>query len=135
MTDIVRRAYRTDMPLIVGGTVRSNHKYGSDDRTLRDLFLMLPFEDPCVVLSMTGAQVRRALENGVSPSPKWTDAGRTSVACAACWTCKAAGSAPRRGLDRQRRQPPGRQEADRLYSLASPRSPLGAHLFSRHTPA
>lgn len=70
VSDIFRRAYKADIGYLVGGTIRSDDIYPPGDVTLRDILLMFPFEDPCVVLRMTGQQIWDCLENSVSMVPK-----------------------------------------------------------------
>jgi len=59
-----------DCAMINGGTIRSDDTYGPGDFTLRDLLLILPFEDKMVAITVTGQNIWDALENGVSQVPK-----------------------------------------------------------------
>lgn len=70
MADVVRRAYRADVGFIVGGTIRSDDTYGPGDISMSDVLRLFPFDDPCVVLRVTGADLVAALENGFSSTPK-----------------------------------------------------------------
>ncbi|KAI9183847.1 hypothetical protein H9P43_002899 [Blastocladiella emersonii ATCC 22665] len=70
VADVVRRAYDADIALLCGGTIRSDAVYGPGEITIRDVMEMFPFEDPVVVIDVTGEQVWGALENGVSMWPK-----------------------------------------------------------------
>lgn len=70
MADVLRRAYGTEIGFICGGAIRSDNKYGPGSITMKDVLLMFPFQDPCVVLKLTGQQIRSCLENGVSSVPK-----------------------------------------------------------------
>lgn len=70
IADVARRAYSTDVAFMVGGTIRSNDRYGPGDLTTRDIIQIFPFDDPTVVLRLTGAQLLAAAENGVSSVPK-----------------------------------------------------------------
>ncbi|KNE59811.1 hypothetical protein AMAG_05269 [Allomyces macrogynus ATCC 38327] len=68
--DIVRWGYDVDAVLLCGGTIRSDLVYGPGEIMLKDLMEWFPFEDPMLVLQLTGDQIWAALENGVSMYPK-----------------------------------------------------------------
>jgi len=70
IADVVRKATEADMVLINGGTLRSDIIHGAGPFTLGDLMAILPMIDCMVVISIRGAQVIEALENGVSMVPK-----------------------------------------------------------------
>ena len=90
ITDIMRKATRTDVALLNSGTLRSNAVHdagvfkmkvrrlllpqGISSRNqcflLQDLLAILPMVDSLTVLEVTGAQLLDALENGVSQHPK-----------------------------------------------------------------
>mgnify|MGYP000678082639 CR=1 FL=1 len=69
VTDIVRIAQDSDICILNSGTLRSDDTYGPGEIRVRDITAILPMEDMMVVLELTGAQVRAALENGVSKYP------------------------------------------------------------------
>lgn len=52
------------------GTLRSDRIHHKGDFTLRDLVTIMPMMDAMIVLSATGEQIWKALENGVSQWPK-----------------------------------------------------------------
>jgi len=70
MADIIRRAYHTDIGMICGGCIRADQVYPSGKLSLRDILNIFPFEDPCVVLKLTGQLIWDTLENAVSMVPK-----------------------------------------------------------------
>jgi len=81
MADILRHAYddaicvkgRTkagaDAVLICGGTLRGDSTYGPGPITLGDIYEILPFDDPIIMLELTGEDIWSALENGFSTWP------------------------------------------------------------------
>jgi 5'-nucleotidase len=68
--DFIADAYRThvgaDVALLNGGSIRANTTMGPGSLTRRDVLTVLPFNDQVVKVSLTGAQLKQALENGVS---------------------------------------------------------------------
>jgi 2',3'-cyclic-nucleotide 2'-phosphodiesterase (5'-nucleotidase family) len=68
--DFIADAYRAnvgaDVALLNGGSVRSNSTLGPGPLTRRDVLTVLPFNDQVVKVAVTGAQLKQALENGVS---------------------------------------------------------------------
>ena len=69
LADILRMYYGTDFALLAGGTIRSDSVYGPGDITVGDVLNILPFQDPSVVIKVTGKQMLEALENSVSKYP------------------------------------------------------------------
>lgn len=68
LTDAMRAATGSDVALINGGGIRGDTTYPPGARITRKLLLTeLPFGDRTVKLRLTGAGIRRALENGVGP--------------------------------------------------------------------
>ncbi|KAJ1928719.1 hypothetical protein IWQ60_001819 [Tieghemiomyces parasiticus] len=68
--DLMRCAFpHTDVALACGGAIRSDSVYGPGDITMRTIMELFPFEDPMVVVRLSGDQLRQALENGVSKYP------------------------------------------------------------------
>jgi 5'-nucleotidase len=67
--DLMRYYYSADCCIMASGTIRGDQIYPPGVLKLRDLVNCFPFEDPVVVLEVTGAQLREALENGVSSYP------------------------------------------------------------------
>lgn len=64
ISDAVREYAGTDVALINGGNIRGSINEGPI--TLGDAFRVLAFDNTIVTLQLTGAQIREALENGVS---------------------------------------------------------------------
>ena len=67
--DLMRYYYSADCCIMASGTIRGDQIYPPGVLKLRDLVNCFPFEDPVVVLKVTGAQIRAALENGISSYP------------------------------------------------------------------
>lgn len=59
-----------DIALLNSGTLRSDRVHPKGPFKMRDLVTILPYMESILVLEMTGEQVHRALENGVSQYPK-----------------------------------------------------------------
>lgn len=68
--DIMLSSTHSDLALLNSGTLRSDRIHPKGDFKLRDLVTIMPMMDPMIVLSATGDQIHRALENGVSQWPK-----------------------------------------------------------------
>ena len=67
LADAMREATGSDIALVNGGGIRGDTIYPSGTKLTRKLVLTeLPFGNRTVKLRLTGAQVREALENGVS---------------------------------------------------------------------
>ncbi|KAK9369392.1 Metallo-dependent phosphatase-like protein [Lipomyces kononenkoae] len=69
VADILRVWYDADIALVAGGTLRSDTVYPPGPIRMKDIVLTFPFEDPCVVISISGKELLEALENGVSKLP------------------------------------------------------------------
>jgi 5'-nucleotidase len=65
----MRFYYNTDIALMAGGTMRGDQIYPSGVLKLGDIISCLPFEDPCVVVRVSGRAVWTALENSVTKLP------------------------------------------------------------------
>jgi 5'-nucleotidase len=63
--DAVREALGADIALLNAGAFRSDHVIGPGPLTRRDILALLPFQNPLLVLSLSGAQLREALEHGL----------------------------------------------------------------------
>jgi 5'-nucleotidase len=63
--DAVRAAMGADVALLNAGGFRSDHVLGPGPLTRRDVLALLPFQNPLLLLSVTGAQLRAALEHGL----------------------------------------------------------------------
>jgi 5'-nucleotidase len=66
LADAYRQALDTDVALVNGGGIRSDATYGPGDITKRDVLTILPFENTLAKVRLTGAHIKRLLENGVS---------------------------------------------------------------------
>ncbi|KAK5133564.1 hypothetical protein LTR08_007603 [Meristemomyces frigidus] len=69
VTDLMRFHYDTDCCIIAAGTIRGDVVYPTGMLKVKDIMNCFPFEDPCVVIGVTGEAVVHALENGVSKYP------------------------------------------------------------------
>ncbi|KAK9432069.1 Metallo-dependent phosphatase-like protein [Lipomyces doorenjongii] len=69
VADILRVWYDADVSLVAGGTMRSDTIYPPGPIRMKDIVLTFPFEDPCVVVSISGKELLEALENSVSKLP------------------------------------------------------------------
>ena len=58
-----------DCALMAAGTIRGDQVYPPGPIRVRDITDCFPFEDPVVVLKVTGQAIREALENSVSLYP------------------------------------------------------------------
>ncbi|ORX70929.1 Metallo-dependent phosphatase, partial [Linderina pennispora] len=71
--DLMRLCYAetigVQIGFLCGGAIRSDKVYETGEVKLRDIMEIFPFDDPVVVVRLTGDQIRRALENGVSKWP------------------------------------------------------------------
>jgi len=64
--DIYREALGSDLALVNSGSIRSDATYGPGEITKKDIMTILPFENSLVKVRITGAHLKRLLENGVS---------------------------------------------------------------------
>ncbi|KAG8885508.1 hypothetical protein FRB97_000833 [Tulasnella sp. 331] len=79
LADVARHAYDdalclrgvggADGALICGGTIRGDNVYGPGLISLGDILEILPFEDPMVVISVTGETLWAALESALGTWP------------------------------------------------------------------
>ncbi len=67
--DIMRLHYQADCVLMAAGTIRGDQIYAPGPVRIKDITDCFPFEDPVVVLRVTGQAILHALENGVSLYP------------------------------------------------------------------
>lgn len=66
IADALRAAHKADVALMNGGGIRGNKLYEPGEvLTRRDIRTELPFGNKAILLEMTGAQLRTALENGL----------------------------------------------------------------------
>ncbi|KAF9630964.1 5'-nucleotidase [Lasiodiplodia theobromae] len=69
ITDAMRQAYGADCCIISSGTMRGDQVYAAGVLTVGDIRNCLPFEDPTVVIRVSGQAIWAALENSVSLYP------------------------------------------------------------------
>lgn len=67
--DIMRLHYEADCVIMASGTIRGDQIYPPGPVRVKDITNCFPFEDPVVVLRVTGQAILDALENGVSLYP------------------------------------------------------------------
>ncbi|TGZ78126.1 Metallo-dependent phosphatase [Ascodesmis nigricans] len=67
--DLMRFYYSADCTIMAGGTIRGDTIYPPGVIQLGDIISCFPFEDPVVVVRVTGKVIWAALENGVSKLP------------------------------------------------------------------
>jgi hypothetical protein len=67
--DLMRFYYAADCAMMAGGTIRGDQIYPPGILKLKDLLNCFPFEDPVVLLRLSGHALLAALENGVSQLP------------------------------------------------------------------
>lgn len=67
--DLMRYYYDADCCIMAAGTIRGDQIYPPGILRLKDVVNCFPFEDPVVVLKVTGKAIWDALENGVSSYP------------------------------------------------------------------
>jgi 5'-nucleotidase/UDP-sugar diphosphatase len=64
VADVMRQTAGAEVALINGGTIRTGIVQGKI--TVKDIYAVLPFDNYLVAISLTGAQLKQALEHGVS---------------------------------------------------------------------
>jgi 5'-nucleotidase len=69
--DAMLSALEADAALLNGGALRADCVFPKGNFTADQLARLLPYEDPVVVLEVTGKQLYEALENGVSKLPDY----------------------------------------------------------------
>jgi 2',3'-cyclic-nucleotide 2'-phosphodiesterase (5'-nucleotidase family) len=67
--DIMRHHYNADCALMAAGTIRGDQVYAPGPVRVKDVTDCFPFEDPVVVMKVSGKGIWDALENGVSLYP------------------------------------------------------------------
>lgn len=70
VADVMRDGLRTDVALVNSGTLRADAILDTGALRMRDLLSLLPMLDELCVLRLTGADLLRILENGVSQYPR-----------------------------------------------------------------
>ena len=67
--DLMRHYYDADCALMASGTIRGDQVYPPGVLRMKDIMNCFPFEDPVVVLRVSGRALLNALENSVSLLP------------------------------------------------------------------
>ena len=67
--DIMRHHYGADCALMAAGTIRGDQVYAPGPIRVKDVTDCFPFEDPVVVIKVSGKGIWDALENGLSLYP------------------------------------------------------------------
>ncbi|PBP20195.1 putative 5'-nucleotidase [Diplocarpon rosae] len=67
--DLMRSHYGGDCGIMAAGTIRGDQIYPPGVLKVRDVMNCFPFEDPCVVIKVSGKAILAALENSVSLYP------------------------------------------------------------------
>ena len=67
--DLMRHFYDADCALMAGGTIRGDQIYPPGVLSLKDILNCFPFEDPVIVIRVTGTAIFDALENSVGLVP------------------------------------------------------------------
>ena len=67
--DLMRYYYNADCAMMAAGTIRGDQIYTPGILRVKDILHCFPFEDPVVVLRISGKAIRDALENGVGELP------------------------------------------------------------------
>jgi len=67
--DLMRHYYSTDCCIMAAGTIRGDQIYPPGVLKLKDIMNCFPFEDPVIVLKVSGKGILEALENSVSLYP------------------------------------------------------------------
>lgn len=76
IADSFREALKADAALLNGGSIRADLLFEPGTLTERDVLSILPFGTSIVKIELSGAQVKAALEHGVSLSAETTEPGR-----------------------------------------------------------
>ncbi|OQO10168.1 hypothetical protein B0A48_04525 [Cryoendolithus antarcticus] len=67
--DLMRFHYNADCTIMAAGTIRGDQVYPAGVIKVKDVMNCYPFEDPCVVVEVTGEAILHTLENGVKLYP------------------------------------------------------------------
>lgn len=69
VTDVMKRAFSSEIAFINGGSIRSDDTYGPGNFTVKNLLSILPFPDVAVKIRITGKQLKEVLEISVGRYP------------------------------------------------------------------
>ena len=67
--DVMRQYHGADCTIMASGTIRGDQIYPPGAIRIKDITTCFPFEDPVVLLKVTGQAIWDALENGVATYP------------------------------------------------------------------
>ncbi|KAF7560637.1 hypothetical protein G7046_g3519 [Stylonectria norvegica] len=67
--DVMRQHHNADCTIMAAGTIRGDQIYPPGSLRIKDITTCFPFEDPVVLLRVTGQAIWDALENGVALYP------------------------------------------------------------------
>ncbi|KAL6722293.1 hypothetical protein ACLMJK_001400 [Lecanora helva] len=67
--DLMRHYYDTDCALMASGTIRGDQIYPPGVLRLKDILDCFPFEDPVIVIRLSGKAILQALENSICLVP------------------------------------------------------------------
>lgn len=76
ITDAFRKATRSDVALMNGGSIRADATISAGRVTKRDLLSIIPFKNKVLKLELSGALLRQVLEHGVARSAEDAEPGR-----------------------------------------------------------
>lgn len=76
ITDAFRKATRSDVGVMNGGSIRADSMISAGRLTKRDLLAIIPFKNKVVKLELTGAALKAMLEHGVARSAEDREPGR-----------------------------------------------------------
>jgi 5'-nucleotidase / UDP-sugar diphosphatase len=113
IADVMRKTSGADAAIINGGGIRTSINKG--EVRVKDVYSALPFDNYIVAVKLTGAQIRQALEHGVSA----VEQGEGRFPQVSGLTFTYLPSAPARARVRQVLIGGGLLEPDREYSVAT----------------
>ena len=70
VADVIKFAYKTDVVLLNSGSLRADEVIPAGIFRWKEVDTLFPIQDSCVVIRVTGENLLKALENGVSEVPK-----------------------------------------------------------------
>lgn len=70
LSDLMRVYHGADCAIVTGGTFKADKIFPSGQLLVKDIVDTFPFEDPVVVIKVSGKAIRESLENGVSKYPE-----------------------------------------------------------------
>ncbi|XXF80063.1 bifunctional UDP-sugar hydrolase/5'-nucleotidase [Myxococcaceae bacterium GXIMD 01537] len=117
IADTLREAAGADVALVNGGFIRADTLFTPGVLTRRDMLAILPFRDEVVVVDVSGATLRKALENGVSLSAEDARPGRFPQVSGLRFSFDASRPKGQRVLEVTVAGKPLREDA--IYSLAT----------------